>query len=181
MNNSKLTLSDVIIEYQENGKYFDKGRIIFGLYDRRLTMFDRQSEIEKVNNYKEIVCIHLIMILFPARGWDNELNEKNKSDVVNKWMIPAFNAMVDANLYSKHLDTDFGDKDSRRIAQILRDKHDYRERRRDDAEIEFIYGNYLGYLSDLIFILRKKHRRPTKEEYYGVFNYIKNKYDKLIK
>ena len=49
MNNSKLTLSDVIIEYQENGKYFDKGRIIFGLYDHRLTMFDQQSEIEKVN------------------------------------------------------------------------------------------------------------------------------------
>ena len=47
MNNSKLTLSDIIIEYQENGKYFDKGRIIFGLYDHRLTMFDLQSEIEK--------------------------------------------------------------------------------------------------------------------------------------
>jgi hypothetical protein len=134
---------------------------------------DRKEELEKVNNFRKVVLVHLVMILYPESSYLDAV-DKNKTDVVNNWMIPTFKAMKAGRIKAKHIDCELEESDARKIRDSLRYDHDWRKFTPSDDFLDAIYIAYVYYLETLMSRYKILHKEPSKEDFYKVFDFIKD-------
>lgn len=167
-----LTFMDVIRGYESDPDYNTRGRIVFGLHDVRMNYSDRKEELEKVNNFRKEVLVYLVMIIYPESKYTDAV-DKNKNDVVSKWMIPTFKAMKAGKIKAKHIDCELEESDARKIRDSLRYNHDWKKFLISADLLDVLYRYYLDYLEDLMSDYKILHKEPSKEDFYKAFESIK--------
>lgn len=95
--------------------------------DDILKFFDlrKNKRVRKLLSYNEQITIHLLMLMHPAEGYDNELNDKNYRDLCNNWLSYAYDVIRDMDLKEESYHPFFTSNDILRINRKLMEKHQY--------------------------------------------------------
>jgi len=137
------------------------------------TFAERKKELEKVKSYNEQMMIHFIMIFFPNNQLDNISVNKNKSDLINKWMKKITQIFLKSNSEIKPSDLkmDIDYKYLNKIKNILIKDHNYNPLKNFNLnKIRLKYSIFFAAWDKLVLKSKEKKKIPTNEDYENILN-----------